>query len=131
MHHRYISRLAAALIVIAAGELLGPATAHSAPAQMSVCVTNFEFSLVNTSSGQRYRAVTTFSGHPTFTLLSFTPGGPALQGVGQMGYDSFVKWRDFYDTIRATAQSKVTLVVKYDDATRLITGIAAQFDRPC
>jgi len=41
------------------------------------------------------------------------------------------KWRDFYDTIRAAAQSKVKLAVNYDDTTRLISSIAAQFDQTC
>jgi hypothetical protein len=131
MQKRHILRLAAALVAIAARELLVPGMAHSAPAQMSVCVTKVEFALVSTSSGQRYRAVTTFSGHPTFTFLSFTPGGPMVQAVGQMGYDSFTKWRDFYDTIRAAAQSKVKLALSYDDTTRSISSIAAQFDQPC
>jgi hypothetical protein len=124
-------KLAAGLLVVAASGSLLPPVAHGAPAQMSVCVTKFEFALVSTSSGQRYRAVTTFSGHPTFTFLSFTPGGPVVQGLGQMAFDAFTKWRDFYDTIRAAAQSKVTLVVKYDDTTRSISSIAAQFDQPC
>ena len=131
MQKRLLLRLAVALVGLAAGELLAPATAHSAPAQMSVCVTRFEFALVSTSSGQRYRAITTFTGHPTFTFLSFTTGGPVLQGVGQMAFDSFTKWRDFYDTIRAAAQSKVRLAVSYDDASKAISSIAAQFDQTC
>jgi hypothetical protein len=131
MQTRHMLRLAAALVVTGATELLLPAMAHSASAQMSVCVTKFEFALVSTPSGQRYRAVTTFSGHPTFTFLSFTPGGPVVQGLGQMGFDSFTKRRDFYDTIRAAAQSKVTLTVNYDDTTRVISSIAAQFDQTC
>jgi len=117
MQERHILRLAAALVIIAATE--------------SVCVTTFEFALVNTPSGQRYRAVTTFSGNPTFTFLSFTPGGPVVQGVGQMAYDSFTKWRDLHDTIRAAAQSKVKLVVNYDETTRSISSTAAQFDQTC
>ncbi len=131
MQKRHILRLAAGLVVVAARELLVPGMAHSAPAQMSVCVTTFEFALVNTSSGQRYRAVTTFSGHPTFTFLSFTPGGPVVQGLGRMAFDAFTKWRDFYDAIRSAAQSKVKLVVNYDDTTRSVSSIAAQFDQPC
>ena len=131
MQKGHVLRLATVLVVIAARELLVPTMAHSAPAQMSVCVTKFEFALVSTPSGQRYRAVTTFSGHPTFTFLSFTPGGPLVQGLGRMGFDSLTKWRDFYDTIRAAAQSKVKLAVNYDDTTRLISSIAAQFDQTC
>jgi hypothetical protein len=131
MHKRHRLRLAAVLVVIAARDLLVPAMAHSAPAQMSVCVTKFEFALVSTPSGQRYRAVTTFSGHPTFTFPSFTPGGPLVQGLGRMAFDSFTKWRDFYNTIRAAAQSKVKLAVGYDDTIRLIGSIAAQFDQSC
>jgi hypothetical protein len=120
-----------ALVAVAAAEALAPAAAQAAPAQMSVCVTKFELALLSTSSGQRYRAVTAFSGHPTFTFFSFTPGGPVVQGLGQMAYDAFTKWRDFYDTIRAAAQSKVKLTVGYDDTTRSIGSIAAQFDQPC
>ena len=131
MRKSHVLTLAATLLVMATIALLLPSAAQSAPAQMSVCVAKFELALVSTSSGQRYRAVTTFSGHPIFTFFSFTPGGPVVQGLGQMAYDAFTKWRDFYDTIRAAAQSKVKLTVNYDDTTRSIGGIAAQFDQPC
>ena len=126
-------KLAAALAVIAAGELLVPALAQGATQQISVCVTKFEIQLVGTQYGQRYRAVTTFSGHPTFNYFSFTPGGPALQGMGQMAFDAFTHWRDFYEIIRAAAQAKVKLAITYDDAStvRPISRIGAQFDQPC
>lgn len=115
MRRGHFPTLTAALIALTVSGLLVPATAQGAPAQMSVCVTKFDLQRVGTPSGQRYRAVTTFSGHPTFTFLSFTPGGPVLQGLGQMAFESFIQWRDFYEVIRAAAQSKVHLGVSYDD----------------
>jgi hypothetical protein len=54
---------------------------------------------VSMSSGQRYRAVTTFSGHPTFTFLSFTPGDPVVQGLGQMAFDAFTHPASFHGQV--------------------------------
>ena len=124
-------QLAAALVVVTSTGVLVPLAAHGAPRQMSVCVTKFEFVQVHTSAGLRYQVLATFSGHPTYTFLSFTTNGPTLQGTGQMTYEAFTRWRDFYDIIRTAATSKVKLTVAYDDATYLIGGLAAQFDQAC
>jgi hypothetical protein len=123
--------LTVSLFALTACEFLAPPSARAATTQITACVTSFEIQIVNTSAGQRYRAVVRFAGTPTQNFFTFTPGGPVLQGTGQMAYDAFTKWRDFYELIRTTAQAKVKLAITFDSSTGSISGIGAQYDQPC